>query len=47
MGAGGQFRHHAPERAMGFVLRCDALGQDDAIPAHEGDCGFIAAGFNA
>ena len=46
MGAGGEFGHHAAKAFVGFVLAGDALGQNGAITAHQGDRGFIAAGFD-
>jgi len=51
MGAGSDFRHHAPIRRMGFILAEDDIGQDFARSRrraldHSGG-GFVAAGFQA
>ena len=47
MGASGNFRDHAAEWRMFFVLRRDALRDNRAIAIDQCGCGFVAGTFNA
>ncbi len=51
VGAGGDFRHHAPIGGVRRDLAQDLVGQDGAaallIERHDGGGGFVAGGFEA
>lgn len=47
MRARGDLRHHAAEGTVLLDLAQDQIREDQPVAAHDGDAGFIAAGFNA